>query len=383
MMSELTNLIRREVIETARTLVIKIGTNVLSNEDDSVNLSRLQHLAEQIDLVRQTGREVVVVTSGAVGAGMGLLNLKVRPADLPHLQAAAATGQARLMGMYEEAFRKHGYHTAQILLTTNDFRTRKRYLNVRNTLYTLFEYGVVPIVNENDTVSIDEIKFGDNDHLAAMVTNLLHQPLLLILSVVDGLYDGDPSNPKSLQIPLVKEWSDEILSHAVDSQSSRGTGGMGSKLKAVQMATAVGENVIIADGSQPNVISDVLAGEERGTLFLAQGSSIPAWKRWIGFTVEPKGIYQLDAGACQAIIESGRSLLAIGISSVSGQFDKGDVISITNNQGSELARGLTNYNSTDAQKIAGYRTDKIAEILGSLPYAEVVHRDNLVLMNGS
>ncbi|VAX41120.1 Glutamate 5-kinase / RNA-binding C-terminal domain PUA [hydrothermal vent metagenome] len=378
-MSETTNPIRRDVIESARTLVIKIGTNVLSEEDDSVNLSRLQHIAEQIDHVRQTGREVVVVTSGAVGAGMGLLNLKERPTDLPHLQAAAATGQARLMGMYEEALRKHGYHTAQILLTANDFRTRKRYLNVRNTLHTLFEYGVVPIVNENDTVSIDEIKFGDNDHLAAMVTNLLNNPLLVILSIVDGLYDGDPANPKSQRIPFIEKWSDELMSHAVDSQSSRGTGGMGSKLKAVQMATAVGENVIIANGTEENIIVDILAGVDKGTLFLAQENVVPAWKRWIGFTVEPKGTYQLDAGASKAILESGRSLLAIGISTVSGQFKKGDVISITNNKGVEFARGLTNYNSTDAKKIAGHRTDKIADILGSLLYAEVVHRDNLVL----
>ncbi len=379
-MSETTNHIRRDVIESARTLVIKIGTNVLSEEDDSVNLSRLQHLAEQIDHARQTGREVVVVTSGAVGAGMGLLNLKERPTDLPHLQAAAATGQARLMGMYEEALRKHGYHTAQILLTANDFRTRKRYLNVRNTLHTLFEYGVVPIVNENDTVSIDEIKFGDNDHLAAMVTNLLNNPLLVILSIVDGLYDGDPANPKSQRIPFVKKWSNELMSHAVDLQSSRGTGGMGSKLKAVQMATAVGENVIIANGTEENIITNILLGADKGTLFLAQENVVPAWKRWIGFTVEPKGFYQLDAGASKAILESGRSLLAIGISTVSGQFEKGDVISITNNKGVEFARGLTNYNSTDAKKIAGHRTDKIADILGSLLYAEVVHRDNLVLI---
>lgn len=378
-MNDIANYLRREVIETAETLVIKIGTHVLARGDHALNIVRLRHLAEQIHLVREAGKKVVVVSSGAVGVGLSLLNLKERPDDLPHLQAAAASGQAHLIGLYDESLRKYGYHAAQILLTANDFRTRNRYLNVRNTLNTLFEYGVVPIINENDTVSIDEIKFGDNDHLAAMVTNLLKNPLLVILSVVDGLYDGDPNSLNSKRIPLIKKWSDDLLSYTVEEKSKLGTGGMRSKLKAVQMATAVGENVIITDGTHEGAIKKVLQGEDCGTLFLAQGSSVPAWKRWIGYTITPTGYFHLDDGASRAILQNGSSLLPIGITKVLGNFSKGEVISMVNTNGVEIARGLTNYNREDALKIASHRTDEITNILGSLPYAEVVHRDNLVV----
>jgi len=380
-MNAIVNILRREVIETAETVVIKIGTHVLARSDHAVNIDRLQHLAEQIHKVREAGKKVVVVSSGAVGIGLSLLNLNSRPDDLPHLQAAAACGQAHLIGLYDESLRKHGYHAAQILLTANDFRTRNRYLNVRNTLHMLFEYGVVPIINENDTVSVDEIKFGDNDHLAAMVTNLLKNPLLIILSVVDGLYDGDPNSPTSKRIPVVEEWSDDLLTFTVEEKSTLGSGGMRSKLKAVQIATAVGENVIVTDGTQPGVIERVLQGEDCGTLFLAKGASVPAWKRWIGFTIPPTGCFHLDEGACHAILHSGRSLLAIGITRVAGEFSKGEVVSMVNTDGLEIARGLTNYNSEDACKIASHRTEEIPILLGSMPYTEVVHRDNLVITN--
>lgn len=376
------NLVRREVVETARTLVVKIGTNVLSKEDGSLDVARLQSLAEQIHRVHETGRRVVIVSSGAVGAGMSLLSLSERPRDLPHLQAAAATGQAHLIRLYNDCLRPHGYHAAQMLLTANDFKTRTRYLNVRNTLHTLFEYGAVPIINENDTVSVAEIKFGDNDQLAAMVANLLPDPLLVILSVVDGLFDADPSDPKSKPIPLVERWDDSLLNALVPTRSSRGTGGMQSKLSAVRMATAVGENVIIANGTLPNVLDRILGGEEIGTLFLAEGKTVPAWKRWIGYTVAPKGRLHLDAGARRAIAESGRSLLAIGITKVEGGFSKGELVSLVDAEGREIARGLTNYAFHDLSQIQGKRTEEIAQVLGSLPYVEVVHRDNLVLLPG-
>lgn len=374
------NLVRREVVETARTLVVKIGTNVLSREDGSLDVDRLRSLAEQIHRVHTTGRRVVIVSSGAVGAGMSLLSLSERPRDLPHLQAAAATGQAHLIRLYDDCLRPHGYHAAQLLLTANDFKTRSRYLNVRNTLNTLFEYGAVPIINENDSVSVAEIKFGDNDQLAAMVTNLMAEPLLVILSVVDGLYDGDPNLPDAKPIPLVEQWTDSLLNLAVETRSSRGTGGMQSKLSAVRMATAVGENVIIASGTRPNVLDEILAGEEVGTLFLAEGKSVPAWKRWIGYTVRPKGRLLLDTGACRAIAERGRSLLAIGITEVQGDFMKGELVSLVDASGKEIARGLTNYPARDLEQIRGKRTEDIASILGSLPYVEAVHRDNLVLL---
>ncbi len=379
-MQNLPNLVRREVIETAKTLVIKVGTNVLSNDDDTLNVERIALLAEQVQRILQTGRKVVIVSSGAVGAGIGLLGLDQRPDDLPHLQAAAATGQAHLIRHYDDCFRRHGYQAAQLLVTANDFKHRGRYLNVRNTLNTLFEYRVVPIINENDTISIEEIKFGDNDHLAAMVTNLLPSPLLVILSVVDGLYDGDPNDPDSSAIRLVGKWDDSLLHLAQAARSARGTGGMQTKLEAVRTATAVGENVIIADGTQPGVLDDILAAKEVGSLFLAQGATVPAWKRWIGYTVPPKGRFLVDDGARRALEQSGRSLLAIGITAVEGEFSKGEVVALSDASGSEFARGLTNYDSRDVRRISGKRTDQIGEILGSMPYAEVIHRDNLVVI---
>ncbi|QDT51245.1 Glutamate 5-kinase 1 [Symmachiella dynata] len=373
------NLVRREVIETARTLVVKVGTSVLSREDDTLNLERLSALSEEIQRVRETGRRVVLVSSGAVGAGMGLLGLQQRPRDLPHLQAAAAVGQAHLIRHYDDCLKKHGCHAAQLLLTADDFDNRSRYLNVRNTILTLFENGAVPIVNENDTVSVDEIAFGDNDRLAALVTNLLHSPLLVILSTVDGLMDGPPDNPESKTIPLVKEWDDKLLQIATADRSKRGTGGMRAKLSAVKMATAVGENVIIANGTKSGTLMKVLAGEETGTLFLAQGVSVPAWKRWIGYSKPPKGKLILDAGARTAVERDGRSLLAIGIVGVEGQVEKGDVVALIDATGNEFARGLTNYSTAEIRRLAGKRSEDIAQLYESLPYVEIVHRDNLVV----
>ncbi|WP_339910349.1 glutamate 5-kinase [Symmachiella dynata] len=373
------NLVRREVIETARTLVVKVGTSVLSREDDTLNLERLSALSEEIQRVRETGRRVVLVSSGAVGAGMGLLGLQQRPRDLPHLQAAAAVGQAHLIRHYDDCLKKHGCHAAQLLLTADDFDNRSRYLNVRNTILTLFENGAVPIVNENDTVSVDEIAFGDNDRLAALVTNLLHSPLLVILSTVDGLMDGPPDNPESKTIPLVKEWDDKLLQIATADRSKRGTGGMRAKLSAVKMATAVGENVIIANGTKSGTLMKVLAGEETGTLFLAQGVSVPAWKRWIGYSKPPKGKLILDAGARTAVERDGRSLLAIGIVGVEGQVEKGDVVALIDATGNEFARGLTNYSTAEIRQLAGKRSEDIAQLYESLPYVEIVHRDNLVV----
>ncbi len=380
-MSEMKNLLRREIIETAKTLVIKIGTNVLSRADDSLDADRIAILAEQFHHVRESGRQVVVVSSGAVGAGIGLLGLKERPADLPHLQAAAATGQAHLIRLYDDCLRNHDYHAAQLLLTREDFKERKRYLNMNYTLNTLFEYGTIPIINENDTVSIDEIQFGDNDQLAAMVANSLPSSLLVILSVVDGLYDGDPASSNSSLIPLVEKWDDSLLKLASDGASSRGSGGMRSKLEAVRTATAVGENVIIANGTRNDVIDEILSGGEVGTLFLAQGAAVQARKRWLGYTVPPQGRYILDDGARKAITESGKSLLAIGITAVEGNFREYELVALVDPQGNEFARGLTNYHSRDARKITGKRTEEIARILGDMPYEEVIHRDNLAVIS--
>lgn len=373
------SLIRQEIIQTARTVVIKVGTSVLSNDDDSLDVSRIAALTEQIYRIRQTGRRVVLVSSGAVGAGMGLLNLKERPSDLPHLQAAAAAGQAHLIRLYNDCLEVHGFRAAQLLLTANDFRNRERYLNVRNTLNTLFEFSIIPIINENDTVSISEIQFGDNDHLAAMVSNLLEDSLLIVLSVIDGLYDGDPNSADSKVIPLVERWDSSLLKLAAASKSRGGTGGMQSKLQAARKVTEVGENVIIANGRRDSILDDIMAGKELGTLFLAQGRNVPAWKRWIGYTIEPRGSMRVDAGAQKALIENGRSLLAIGVTDVNGKFGRGDVVSLLGDNGHEFARGLTNYDSLTAARLQGKRLADVPSDPSGLPYDEIIHRDNLLV----
>jgi len=372
--------IRRQVVLSAKTLIVKIGTNVLSRPDDTLDLDRIAGFAEQLHRVRQGGRKVVVVSSGAIGAGIGLLGLKTRPSDLPHLQASAAVGQAHLIRRYDDCLQKFGYHAAQLLLTANDFKQRKRYLNVRNTLYTLFEYPVIPVINENDTVSVNEIKFGDNDILAAMVAHLLPAPMLVILSIVDGLFNGDPASPDSQRIPLVEAWDDGLENLALPIRSTRGTGGMQSKLSAVRTATEGGVHVVIADGTRPAVIDEIMAGDDRGTLFMGSRQTRSARQRWIGYTLPPKGRLQLDEGARKAVADSGKSLLAAGISRVEGDFGKGELVALTDPAGNVFARGLTNYSAADLRKIAGQRTSQIVQILGNMPYEEVIHRDNLVVI---
>jgi glutamate 5-kinase len=373
--------VRQEVITLAHTLVVKVGTNVLTGADGTLDPERLQLLADQVQRIRETGRKVVLVSSGAVGAGVGRLGLGKRPADLRHLQACAAVGQSFLMRAYQECLARHGGQVAQILLTAGDFDSRGRYLNVRNTILTLFEWGVLPIINENDTVSVAEIRFGDNDHLAAMVTNLLQAPLLVLLTVVEGLYASDPARDAGARlVGTVPVIDGPILDMAGGSRSTLGSGGMRSKIRAARMATAAGESVIMANGTRPGILDAILRGEPVGTLFLPHGESIPAWKRWLGYTARPKGRLVVDAGAREAVQRKGRSLLPIGVVQVQGSFGKGDVVSLCDPDGAEFARGLTNYSAADAGRIVGLRSEQIAPILGGVPYEEVVHRDNLVVI---
>ena len=373
--------VRQEVVTQARTVVVKVGTNVLAAADGRLDPARLQALADQIERIRKTGRQVALVSSGAIGAGLGRLGLNTRPTDLRQLQACAAIGQSFLMRAYQECLDRHGAHTAQILLTAGDFDSRARYLNVRNTILMLFEWGVLPIINENDTVSVAEIKFGDNDHLAAMVTNLLQAPLLILLTIVDGLYPIDPrTDASAAKIDTVPLIDGAVMELAGSSKSSLGTGGMRSKLRAARLATAAGESVIMANGTVPGILDALFVGEPVGTLFLPHGVSVPAWKRWVGYTARPKGRLIVDAGAFAAVKEKGRSLLPIGVVQVLGHFNKGDVVALCDSGGHEFARGLTNYPAADAQRIAGLRSEQIAETLGTAPYAEIVHRDNLVVI---
>ncbi len=374
------DLVRQEIFQACKTVIVKIGTNVLTTENDRLDLDRIQCIADQIHRIQETGRRVVLVSSGAVGAGIGILGLNRRPDSLPELQAAAAIGQPSLMRTWGDALSKTGHQTAQLLLTGNDFRSRQRYLNVRNTIRTLFDFNVVPIVNENDTVSIKEIAVGDNDQLASMLATLLPEPLLVILSGIAGLYDGAPSNPASKVVPLVEKPDESLLKLVAAERSTRGRGGMGSKLKAILAATGMGETVILASGRSDTVLDDIRCGVSTGTLFLAKGEAVPSWKRWIGFGAPPAGVLVLDEGATKAVKESGRSLLAVGILDVQGEFESGSLVVLRTKDGIDIARGLANYSSDEILRIRGRRSDQIAIALGHVPYAEVIHRDNLALI---
>ena len=379
--SEMTDLVRQEVATAAHTVVVKVGTRVLTGTDGLLDEQRVASLSEELHELMAAGRKVVLVTSGAVGAGRGRLRIARRPATLAKLQAVAAVGQSHLVEVYDRGLRAHGRHAAQLLLTAHDLDSRTGYLNVRNTIGALFEYGALPIINENDTVSVDELMttFGDNDRLAAMVTNLLRAPLLVLLSDVDGLYDGDPQDPASKIIPLVSKIDRSIVNLARDARSGESKGGMASKLEAARIATAAGENVIIAGGRTPGNLARIVAGEVVGTLFLAQGQTLRSFKRWIGYTAQPRGTITVDAGARTAVEKNGTSLLAIGVVGAQGSFRKGDVVALADPAGEEFARGLTNYSLEEVAKIKGLRTEKIAVALGHCPYDEVIHRDNMTL----
>ena len=381
MIYRMKDLLRQEIATAAHTVIVKVGTRVLTSPAGTLDQERVARLAEELHRLAATGRKVALVTSGAVGAGMGQLGLTKRPTSLAELQAVAAVGQSHLIEAYDRGLRAHGRHAAQLLLTAEDLDDRTRYLNVRNTILALFEYGAVPIINENDTVSVAELKttFGDNDRLAAMVTNLVRAPLLVLLSDVEGLFDGDPKDPASKLIHTVTRLDASIQAMVCDRATGLSKGGMASKIEAARIATTAGENVIIASGRQPGNLERIAGGELVGTLFVAQGQALRSWKRWIGFTSQPRGRLTVDDGARRAIEQQGRSLLAIGIKQISGTFDKGDLVAVVDPQGAEFARGLSNYASGDAAKIQGLRTEQIAAALGHCPYVEVIHRDNLAL----
>jgi glutamate 5-kinase len=379
--------IRQEIAARSKTVVVKVGTRVLTHGDGTLDQDQVTSIAEQLVALMEQKRRVVLVSSGAVGAGIGRLGMTRRPTDLAHLQAVAAVGQSRLIESYNRALEKHGRHAAQILLTADDINDRTRYLNVSNTLLALFQYGALPIINENDTVRVDELErnVGDNDRLAAMVTNLLRAPLLVLLSDVDGLFDRHPSEPQAVVIPTVGQLDETIREFQRQPESNAANhlsrGGMASKLEAARMAVSAGESVVIANGRRSNVLVEILAGQEVGTLIVPQGPAVASRKRWIGLTAQPKGRLMLDAGARNAVERQGRSLLAIGVREVEGSFQMGDVVAVCDESGQEFARGLINYGSNDMRRIAGHPTERITEILGHRPYDEVIHRDNLAIVS--
>ena len=369
---------RLKAINQPQRIVVKIGTGLLTNAGRQLDLARVSALADQLAALRRNSIEVAVVSSGAIGAGMGELGMTARPTSLPELQACAAIGQSKLMSLYAEAFRRHGLHVAQILLTHADLSDRVRHLNARNTIDTLLARGVVPIINENDTVSVDEIRFGDNDRLAALTAALLPADLLIILTTAHGLMTHPDGSGE--RIPLVARVDDHVMKLAGGTASAQSVGGMVSKLQAAKIVHAAGIPLVIANGCAPGVLADVIAGKDIGTLFAASETKMAGRKRWIAFYHRPVGWLVVDAGAKQALIARGCSLLARGVVQVGGEFAADAVVSLRDQDGSEFARGVTRFSAAEARRICRATTGDIAIALGRKAKPEVVHRDDLVLL---
>ncbi len=371
--------IRQKIIARAKKILIKVGSAVLTG-DDGLDLKIIDSLVlEMADLARK-GYAIVLVTSGAIVSGKHRLKITDNLKSIPEKQAAAAIGQGRLMRVYSKAFEKNGIYVAQILLTLSDLTDRQRYLNIRNTLSTLMAWKTIPIINENDTVAVDEIKFGDNDNLAAMIANIIEADLFINLTSIDGLYTCNPaSSKKSKLISVVSEFSEEIETAATDETSSSGTGGMKSKVQAAKKVTAIGIPCIIAPGKKKNILTDIMTGREIGTLFLPMTDRLNSKKYWIAFTLRPRGKLVIDDGAKKALLEEGKSLLPSGIIDIEGRFDHGDPVICVDNKGAILAKGLVNYNSADIHKIKGLKTKQIGQVLGHKDYDEIIHRDNMAV----
>jgi glutamate 5-kinase len=373
---------RRLLLEGVRRVVVKVGSGVLTGKD-GLSPRVISHLTKDLCALRRRGTEVILVSSGAISSGLKKIGLSKRPDSLSGKQAVAAVGQPHLMMAWERAFARHSAKVAQILITRDDFNHRERYLNTRNTLFTLLAWKIVPIINENDTVIVDEIKFGDNDNLSAMVTSLMDAQLLVCLTDLDGLFDKDPRAHKDAQlIRVVRRVNGEILKYAGSIPGYLGTGGMGSKIRAAQNVAFGGVPTIIANGTQEGVLGSLFRGAQVGTLFLPQDVTLCSRKRWIAFTKAPKGRLVIDAGAEKAILKGGKSLLPSGIKEVRGTFNLGDSVVLLNEKGEELAVGMVNYDAGDIRKIKGLKTVAIAQALGYKHDDEVIHRDNLVLTNG-
>jgi len=362
-------------------IVIKVGTNILSRADGLLDVAFISRLAERAAEVLAAGHEVVVVSSGAIGAGCGRLGLTERPKALAMKQAVAAVGQVALMERYEEAFGKHRIVIAQVLLSREDLGDRARYLNARNTLNTLLDLNIVPIVNENDTVATDEIQFGDNDTLAALIAAKLEADRLIILTDVDGVFSGDPKKRGCELISRIEKITPAFeRSICGESGSAFATGGMKAKIQAAKIALASGVTVHIANGRTPGVVRDILAGKEAGTCFLPGERVLEARKRWIGFSARVKGTLVVDDGARAALTEKHRSLLPSGITGVSGSFAGGDIVSIRTAGGEEIARGMAEFSSAEVSRIRGEKSARVRDLLGRECAAEVVHRNNLVIL---
>jgi len=372
---------RKGILAGVKRIVVKIGSNVLASSQITLDDNVVERISADLSKVMDRGYHVVVVSSGAILAGRAKLGLKERPRLVSQKQAVAAVGQSTLIRTYEKHMERLGKRVAQILLTDGDMIHRQRYINARNTIETLFNYGVLPIINENDSVAIEEIKFGDNDTLSAVVSQLVEADLLIILSDVDGLYTSDPNkDPEARFIPVVEIVNQEIYALAAETSSFVGIGGMVTKIKAAQAAAKSGTATVILNGRTADAVTRVLAGEELGTLFLPQEDKLNCRKCWIAFTLKPRGRLTVDEGAYHALKENKKSLLPSGIRDVGGTFDAGDSVSILSPEGMEFARGLVNYNSSEIQRIKGVKSKFLEQILGYCIADEVIHRDNLAIL---
>lgn len=367
--------LRRQAMTAAKQIIVKAGTRLL------IDRKSIAELVDGIAMLREKGYRVLLVTSGAVGMGMELAGLARRPKELAQKQALAAMGQTRLMSIYSEEATRHGFNVAQLLLTASDLRNRSRYLNVMNCINALWERDVLPVVNENDSVSVAELKFGDNDTLAGMLTSLTGAQLTILLTTVDGLLGRNRDGSLGERIPVVPKITEKIRSLAGGTDDSdMSTGGMASKLRAAGLSTASGAWLWIADGRIKNIMQKIVDGEDTGTLFLPEVNKIPGRKRWFGFFSRISGEITVDAGAHDAVLVKGGSLLPSGVVGVAGDFKRGDTVDICDGCGKAFARGLVNFDSNECRKIMGKHSDELAAVLGSSAEAELIHRDNLILL---
>jgi glutamate 5-kinase len=373
--------IRRKILGRSRRIVVKVGSSILASLEKGLLYDVFSHLTKEISDLKRQGFEFVLVSSGAIAAGMEKLGYKTRPQAITQKQATAAVGQTRLMKIYEDYFSRYQQMVAQILLTHDDLSHRRRFLNARNTLLTLLELGIIPIINENDTVVVDEIKFGDNDNLSALITNLIGADLLIILTDIDGLCDSDPRvNPHARCIPLVEEIDVDLDGIVGETKSEISVGGMISKIQAARKASRFGIPTVVARGNKEGVLRQILKGKEIGTLILPKKDALSSRKHWIAFNPKPKGDVIVDDGAKKAVVQKGKSLLPSGVIKIRGNVNRGDLVTCLGSRGKEFARGLVNYSATELEKIRGLRSDQIESTLGYKYSDEVIHRDDLVVL---
>ncbi len=372
---------KRENFKNVKRIVIKIGSSLLTKGGKGLDKIAIAAWVSQMANLRKQGVDVILVSSGSVAEGVWRLGLKTRPTTLHELQAAAAVGQMGLVRVFDDCFQQHGLHASQVLLTHDDLSNRQRYLNARSTLLTLLDFGVVPVINENDTVATEEIRFGDNDTLAALVANLVEADLLIILTDQKGLFTADPSvNPDATLIPEIHVNDERLEGMAGDSRSGLGRGGMSTKVRAARLAARSGAATIVAAGVTQDVINVVLRGDEIGTHFLPNLEPLAARKQWLAGQLQVKGQLVLDDGAVKMLKNNGKSLLAVGVKWATGQFERGELVSCLDTNGVEIARGLINYGIEDTQKIAGKSSTEFETLLGYADDLELIHRDNLVLI---